>query len=174
MSTLRVDTITDEAGTGPVEFTSGITGDGSGLTSLTAGNLTGTLPAIDGSALTSLAAGNLTGTLPAIDGSALTGISSTPTTADVLSATAGATAGAVGTYAYLINLGGNIGITPSATTAGSSLRYSAQSTNSLSSASGYSVGHTYSSGPSGTWRAMGGRTATGTYTYPATLYVRIS
>ena len=82
--------------------------------------------------------------------------------------------GAVGTYAYLINTGANLAVTPGNTTAGSVLRYSAQSSNSNTSASGYSVGHTYSSGPSGTWRAMGGRTQTGTYTYAATLYVRIS
>ena len=50
-------------------------GDGSALTSLTSGNLTGALPAIDGSALTSLTSNNLTGALPAIDGSALTGLS---------------------------------------------------------------------------------------------------
>jgi len=52
----------------------GLTGDASQLTSLTSGNLTGALPAIDGSALTSLTSGNLTGALPAIDGSALTGL----------------------------------------------------------------------------------------------------
>lgn len=96
------------------------------------------------------------------DGSALTGFGGSTT------------AGDVGTYAYLINTVGNIGITPGATTAGSSLRYSAQSTNSNTSSSGYSLGHTYSSGPSGTWRAMGGRTTTTSYTYAATLYVRIS
>ena len=84
------------------------------------------------------------------------------------------TLGAVGTYAYLINTVGNIGIVPGNNTAGSSLRYSAQSSNSNTSSSGYSVGHTYSSGPSGTWQAMGGRTTTGTYTYAATLYVRVS
>ena len=95
------------------------------------------------------------------DGSNLTGVGGSTTTGDV------------GTYAYLINTVGNIVITPGATTAGSSLRYSAQSTNSITSASGYSVGHTHSSAPSGTWRAMGGRTQT-SYTYGQTLYVRIS
>ena len=136
-----------------------------------------TLPDAAGELLTdgsSLDAGNLTGTLPAIDGSALTGISTTPTTAQVLSATAGAAVGDVGTYAYLIDTTANISVIPGTSYAGSGLRYSSQSTNSLTSASGYSVGHTYSSGPSGTWRAMGGRTQTGTYTYVATLYVRVS
>ena len=37
--------------------TTAVTGDGSALTSLTSGNLTGALPAIDGSALTGIAAG---------------------------------------------------------------------------------------------------------------------
>ena len=60
--------------------------DGSGLTGLNATNLTSgtvpdarfpaTLPALNGSALTNLTSGNLTGALPAIDGSALTGIES--------------------------------------------------------------------------------------------------
>ena len=40
-----------------------VTGDGSGLTSLTSANLTGALPAISGAALTSLSAPNLTGTV---------------------------------------------------------------------------------------------------------------
>ena len=58
--------------------------DGSGLTGLNATNLTSgtvpdarfpaTLPAANGSNLTNLTSGNLTGALPAIDGSALTGI----------------------------------------------------------------------------------------------------
>ena len=34
MSTLRVDTITDEAGTGAVDFPNGLTGDGSALTGI--------------------------------------------------------------------------------------------------------------------------------------------
>ena len=96
------------------------------------------------------------------DGSALTGVGGSTT------------AGAVGTYAYLITTSANVGITPGSTRSGSSLRYSAQSSNSISSASGYSVGHTHSSAPAGTWQAMGGRNTTGTYTYAATLYVRIS
>ena len=41
-----------------------VTGDGSGLTSLTSANLTGALPAISGAALTSLSAPNLTGSVP--------------------------------------------------------------------------------------------------------------
>ena len=51
-----------------------IIGDGSSLTSLTAANLTGALPALDGSSLTSLTAANLTGALPAISGASLTSV----------------------------------------------------------------------------------------------------
>ena len=84
MSTIKVDAITDELGTGSPDFPNGITVNGSALTglataaqgaladsavqptdSLAAANLTGDLPAA-----------NLTGALPAIDGSALTGINS--------------------------------------------------------------------------------------------------
>jgi hypothetical protein len=97
------------------------------------------------------------------DGSALTNIPGPSTTA-----------GAVGTYAYLIATTSSIGVTPGSTYAGSGLRYSAQSSNSITSSSGYSVGHNEGTAPAGTWRAMGGRTATATYKYVATLYVRIS
>jgi len=57
-----------------INGTSGITGNGSGITNLPAANLTGNLPAIDGSSLTNLSAANLTGTLPAISGANLTGL----------------------------------------------------------------------------------------------------
>jgi len=49
---------------GDVFFTGIATGNGSGLTNLTAGNLTGALPAISGANLTNLTATNLTGTIP--------------------------------------------------------------------------------------------------------------
>jgi hypothetical protein len=73
-------------------------------------------------------------------------------TTNVLAATAGATVGAVGTYAFLYDttLAANTGRTPGATLAGSSLRY---------------IGVPYLDGrrgefattplPSGTWRLMG-------------------
>tara|TARA_R110000764_G_scaffold51929_1_gene113293 strand:- start:612 stop:1265 length:654 start_codon:yes stop_codon:yes gene_type:complete len=64
MSTIRVDTITDEAGTGAPTFSQGATVTGT----LAATTLTGTLTS-----------SNLTGALPAIDGSALTGIEGTQT-----------------------------------------------------------------------------------------------
>ncbi len=65
----------------------------------------------DGSGLTSLTAGNLTGTLPAIDGSALTGIdTSPPTTFDAV--------GTYGLFRYTVNNGN---IYAGSTYAGSSL-----------------------------------------------------
>ena len=47
------------------------------ISALTASKLTGALPAISAANLTSIPAANITGTLPAIDGSALTGVAST-------------------------------------------------------------------------------------------------
>ena len=77
----------------------------------------------DGSGLTALTSGNLTGALPAIDGSALTGIATTPTSAQVGTATAGLSDGDVGTYAALAQPSkSNLRVTGS-TLAGSSLRY---------------------------------------------------
>ena len=88
MSTIKVDAITDELGTGSPDFPNGITVNGSPLTGLA----TAAQGALADSAVQptdSLASANLTGALPAIDGSSLTGISSAPTTAQVLTATAG-------------------------------------------------------------------------------------
>ncbi len=129
--------------------------------SIDASNLTGVLPAIDGSALTSLAAGNLTGVLPAIDGSALTGIA--PTTADVLTATAGATVGAVGTY-VLAKYASDTTAAAGSTHAGSNLQPV-----SLSHISTYTATPN-GSALSGTWRAMGYLADW----LPVTLFVRIS
>ena len=84
-------------------------------------------------------------------------ISTTPTTQQVLDATAGASVGAVGTYAFLLQ------ITPAAraagtTLAGSGLRFTATRT---------SNGAT----PSGTWRVMGQLFG---FESEATLFLRIS
>ena len=172
MSTLRVDTITDETGTGPVTASNGL-------------NVTGTLAATsvtgDGSALTGLNAAELAGVLPAIDGSALTGISSTPTTADVLSATAGATAGAVGTYMFA-------GTTTAldyafgATIAGSNLRPAGITSLGWAGTGNIGAGDhgRQNTAQTGTWRSMGraenydtgGRSPT--ILYGATLWLRIS
>lgn len=90
-----------------------------------------------------------------------------PTTAQVLSATAGASVGAVGTYAFLAVNTGTGATSPGGTRAGSTLLYCAAS----ASAAGV---------PSGTWRCMG--RANGTYdddfgvpnSSAQTLFLRIS
>jgi hypothetical protein len=116
------------------------------------------------------------------DGSWQTVPASAPSTTDVLNATAGATVGAVGTYAFL----GETTITttaPGGTRAGSGLRYASGGTNtswadssnfgSFNKASGASTNT-----PSGTWRCMGdARAQSSSYfgnTFPATLWLRIS
>lgn len=72
------------------------------------------------------------------------------TTSQVLTATASATVGAVGTYAFLSRTTGATDA-PGATVAGSSLRYAG----GLSSGSGPLNGGISSTSPSGTWRVMG-------------------
>jgi len=84
-----------------------------------------------------------------------------PTTAQVLSATAGASVGDVGTYAFLrTEPQGGSDISAGSTTAGSTLRY----TNGNTTISG--------GGLSGTWRAMG--YANNYNGNGNTLYLRIS
>lgn len=86
--------------------------------------------------------------------------SATPSTADVLSATAGASAGGVGTYATGYSNTGTVSI--GSTAAGSSLR-------------GYNTwtGATTNPSFSGTWRVMGAATNT-TESAPSALFLRIS
>ena len=122
---------------------------------------------ITNDSITSVEATKLTGTVPTArlgsgtandttflrgDGSWQT-ISVTPSTADVLAATAGASVGAVGTYAWL-QWENNFPATASAgtTTAGSNLRYGTASLHrtTYSSARGWYIGT-----PAGTWRIMG-------------------
>ena len=94
-----------------------------------------------------------------------------PTTTEVLEATAGATAGAVGTYAFMERTGNNAGIDIGETIAGSSIRYAGvDRTNSqpMDISSSSTV-------PSGTWRCMGYISALGdTSAERATLFLRIS
>jgi hypothetical protein len=78
-------------------------------------------------------------------------ISTSPTTNQVLSATAGATLGALGTYALLIGETTNIGSGTNITTAGSNLNYVGFQGSS----------YTASGSPSGTWRLMGYYSFTG-------------
>ena len=85
--------------------------------------------------------------------------SSAPTTAQVLSATAGASAGAVGTYAYLGSSSGVSSLTVGTNYAGSSLRYAGVSIGTNGSYVDNNV-NTISDGDSstsvsGTWKCMG-------------------
>ena len=85
-------------------------------------------------------------------------ISTTPTTAQVLSATAGASLGAIGTYAFCINTD-TATQTAGGTVSGSTLGYG-------------TAGSSVSGGtPSGTWRRMGGN---GNATVNPTVYLRIA
>ena len=111
--------------------------------------------------------GTVTATSYAGDGSALTGIGT---------ATAGLAAGAVGTYAYLVNTGIDTSISQGTSIAGSSLRYSGHSNDSLTTSdSNWSVSHTAGgANPSGTWQSMGSRGTSVGRNYFQTLFLRIS
>ena len=104
-------------------------------------------------------------------------------TTNVLNATAGASVGAVGTYAFL---GDNSIVTtaPGGTRAGSALRYAALGTNAPWN-NNVSRGATlangpFNSAPAGTWRCMGhslaqvGDPGYTSNVYPATVWLRIS
>ena len=96
---------------------------------------------------------------------AITALAPVPTTANVLSATAGATAGAVGTYVFAYR-NVNAQVVAGTTYAGSSLFYSGL----RDDVQAYiSIGASIASG---TWRAMGTAGVAGFA--PATLYLRIS
>ena len=74
------------------------------------------------------------------------------TTTNVLNATAGASVGAVGTYAFLVDTtNSNSNVAAGSTIAGSSLRYGNLS---IDACGALSLGR-YSGTPSGTWRIMG-------------------
>ena len=87
-----------------------------------------------------------------ISGSAAT--VSSITTNQVLSATAGATVGAVGTYAFMSNVD-NVVRSPGATVAGSSLRYRSAQSNGSRFGSGNYVSTPEGPSASGTWLLMG-------------------
>jgi hypothetical protein len=86
---------------------------------------------------------------------------STITTAQVLAAEAGLSAGAVGSYAYCTRAGDSLTYTIGSTIAGSSLRYS--NANGLNSGT-----------PGGTWRCMGYAAGTPNSVNTTTLWLRIS
>jgi hypothetical protein len=100
--------------------------------------------------------------------------SAAPTTAQVLSATAGASVGAVGTYAWLgYNNTGNTTISEGQTIAGSVLRYAGGGIINWSMSQ---LIHSTSKGgtPSGTWRVMGKCQTQYGDVYPSTIFLRIS
>jgi len=134
----RTVTLPDETGT--IVLSGGAlgtpsSGNGSNLTNLNASNLaSGTVPTAR------LATGTADSTTYLRGDSTWQTISTTPTTAQVLTATAGASVGAVGTYALLFN--GPATRAPGDTLAGSSLFYAGCDGNNATATSG-------------TWRLMG-------------------
>ncbi len=101
-----------------------------------------------------------------------------PTTTQVLSATAGATVGAVGTYAWLGDAS-TVQTTPGSTRAGSNLWYAGLSadtswSNQLPGGT-TAQGGSFGGQPSGTWRAMGlSQPRDNNTRFPVTLWLRIS
>jgi hypothetical protein len=95
-------------------------------------------------------------------------------TTAVLNATAGASLGAVGSYAFLVPISGTVGLAAGTTYAGSSLRYAGSPGTSTGSLGANSTA------PAGTWRSMGFPVAGTptvygiTSTYGAAVFLRIS
>ena len=159
-------------------------GSGPNITSLNASNIaSGTLSA-DRLATSGVTAGSYTLASITVDNkgrvtAASSGSSSAPTTNQVLSATAGATAGEVGTYAWLWDMG-NTATNVNGTRAGSNFRYSGFSAGSTADTDRAGSPDTRGAGgtPSGTWRCMGrsaaGQDIYGNNLYPLTLWLRIS
>lgn len=108
------------------------------------------------------------------DATVQTTAASAPTTATVLAATAGASAGAVGTYAFLSRVAfSNTGTAAGSTVAGSSLRYAGGA--SYLSSVGSSPSSISGTAPVGTWRAMGQANGSACYAVEfGTLWLRIS
>ncbi len=78
VSTVKVTNIDTPDNTGNITFDRPIVGDGSGLTSLPAANLTGTLPAIDGSNLTGVSGGKVVQVVHLQDGAVASGTTTIP------------------------------------------------------------------------------------------------
>ena len=125
--------------------------------------------------------GTVTATSFSGDGSALTGISTAPTTAQVLSANSGASAGAVGTYAFA-TAGISDATTPQtafgATRAGSGLFPVSAAVNFFAEGKGSNTIEIDTTSLAGTWRAMGfydpWHDANVSVRATATLWLRIS
>lgn len=148
----------------------------SGQVSLTAA-VSGTLPVANGgTGATTLAANNvllgngtsaLQAVAPSTSGNVLTSNGSTwtsaappavaPTTTQVLNATAGASVGAVGSYAWLgVLVGSASSVAAGATLAGSSLRYAGMTAQAWSgNPYPVNIGVAGTTAPAGTWRCMG-------------------
>ena len=110
-----------------------------------------------------------------IFGSGDIAISSTPTTAQVLSAMAGASLGAVGTHAFLCQTSLNTtAISAGGTYAGSVLRYSGFFGSAMTTASTIAGDLSAGSSPAGTWMALGSATYTSANESRATLFLRIA
>jgi hypothetical protein len=186
---------TSSGGTGLTSFTSG----GAMYATSTSALTTGTLPIAsggtnnaslgvtaggvvytDGSALQNVGAGTAGYYLQSNGASAptWTAVSTTPTTAQVLTATAGATAGAVGTYAML----GQTAQTATALTLGTSYAGSGfcyfginngANGNGFTIASSNAASFGFGSGtPSGTWLCLGTVTTTNGNYARGTLFLR--
>jgi hypothetical protein len=107
------------------------------------------------------------------DGSWQTVPTGAPTTAQVLSATAGAALGAVGTYAWLVEASNNTtNVTAGSTFSGSSFRFYGFCNDGFfgQGVQALPLGGT----PAGTWRAMGTANKASTSFTGSTLFLRIS
>jgi hypothetical protein len=164
------DVIMDTLKAADMTGTIAVANGGTGATTLTTNNV---LLGNGTSALQAVAPGT-SGNILTSNGTTWTSAappSSTPTTAQVLSATAGATAGAVGTYAWLSTYT-NQGIGADSTRAGSSFDgYAGIVNDGGNPNTGYLSWQGGSR--SGTWRAMGA-TIPGGLNQSATLFLRIS
>jgi hypothetical protein len=99
-------------------------------------------------------------------------ISTTPTTDQVLSATAGASVGAVGTYAFLVRDARPGTIDVGSNYAGSGLRY--YGVNGGNSTGEFNRGTNFGATPAGTWKAMGAVVQSTGDRNPASLFLRVS